>query len=130
MRAMVRFITPLLTISLLTLNIAWAVDECAFTDPGQGGGVLVQTDEQSPDSPNTGLDCDDWCHAWVSHIALTRSSIPDVHIPTIISGGSYLFSYSSLSIPPPFYPPKSDSARHARALRRACSKPLSGCIGW
>lgn len=103
---MARFITQLLIISLLTLNIAWAVDECAFTDPGQGDGALVQTDDQSPDSPNAGLDCDDWCHAWVSHIALTRSSIPDVHLPAIITGGSYtLSSYSSLPIPPPFQPP-------------------------
>lgn len=105
MRAMVRFITQLLIISLLTMNIAWAVDECAFTDPGQGGGALVQNDDQSPDSPNTGLDCDDWCHAWVGHNALMRSPLPEACIPTVITGGSYLLSYSSLSIPPPFHPP-------------------------
>lgn len=102
---MVRFITQLLIISLFTLNIAWAVDACAFTDPGQGDGTLVQIDDQSPDSPNAGFDCDDWCHAWVSHITLTRSSIPDVYIHTAIIGGVYLFSYFSLPIPPPFHPP-------------------------
>lgn len=102
---MIRFVAQLLIVSLLTLNIAWAMDACAFSDPGQVGGVLLQTDDPSPDSPNAGLDCDDWCHAWVSHVALTRSSIPAIHIPAIITGGFYLFSYSSLPIPPPFQPP-------------------------
>jgi hypothetical protein len=105
MRTMARFIAQLLIISLLTMNIAWAVDECAFTDPGQEGVTLVQTDDQSPDTPNAGLDCDDWCHAWVNHIALTRSTLPEAHIPTVITSGSYLFSYSSLSPPKPFHPP-------------------------
>lgn len=102
---MVRFITQLLIISLLTLNIAWAMDACAFTDPGQGGGALVQTDDQYPDSPNAGLDCDDWCHAWVSHIALTRSVVPNLYFPATVNDGAYTFSYSSLPIPPPFHPP-------------------------
>ncbi len=58
-------------------------------------------DDQSPDTPNAGLDCDDWCHAWVSPVALTRNIVPDVFIPTIISGGgTYTLSYSSLPIPP------------------------------
>lgn len=100
-----RFIVQLLIVSLLTLNIAWAFDECAFTDPGQGDGAFVQIDDQSPDFPNTGFDCDDWCHAWVSHIALTRNSLPETYISTVITSSAYLFSYSSLSIPPPFHPP-------------------------
>lgn len=102
---MVQFITRLLIVSLLTMNIAWAVDACVFTDPGQGGGALVQTDDQSPDSPNTGLDCDDWCHAWVSDIALTRSIVADLYFPATIFGETYTFSFSSLPIPPPFPPP-------------------------
>lgn len=103
---MIRFIAQLLIVSLLTLNIAWAVDECAIADPGQVNGVLLPVDDQSPDSPNTGLDCDDWCHAWVSPVALTRNSVPAVFIPaTIISGGAYILSYSSLPVPPPYHPP-------------------------
>lgn len=102
---MTRFIAQLLIVSLLTLNIAWAVDECAIADPGQVNGVLLPVDDQSPDSLNAGPDCDDWCHAWVSPVALTRNSVPDIFIPTIISGGTYLLSYSSLPIPPPYHPP-------------------------
>ena len=101
---MVRFIVQLLIVSLLTLNIAWAVDECAFTDPGQTNSVF-QIDDSSPDTPNGGLGCDDWCHAWVNPIGLTGSSILDVYILATFSGGACILSYSSLSISPPFHPP-------------------------
>lgn len=105
MRTMVRFMTQLLVVSLLTLNIAWSVDVCAFTDPEPAGNVLLQSDDQSPNSPNASLDCDDWCHAWVTHIALTRSMLTDVNVLVTISGDSYQLFCSSLAIPPPFHPP-------------------------
>lgn len=103
--AMVRLIAHLLIVSLLTLNIAWAADECAFNDPGQVRGVLLQVDAPSLDFLKVGLDCDDWCQAWVSPVALNRSVVTHLYIPATISGGSYTFSYSSLSIPPPSHPP-------------------------
>jgi hypothetical protein len=103
---MVRFITSLLIVSLLTLNVAWAVDECAFTDPGEPGGVSHLVDGQVPADPsNAGLDCDDWCHAWVNSVALPGSVVQDRYTPATSLGGLYIPSYSSLPIPPPFHPP-------------------------
>lgn len=103
---MIRFIVSLLVVSLLTLNFAWAFDKCAFTDPGEPGGLTYQVDDQGPVDPaNAGPDCDDWCHAWVNHIALPGSIVPDRHPPATIQGGFYTPSYSSLALPPPFHPP-------------------------
>lgn len=103
---MVRFITQLLIVSLLTLNIAWAADECAFTEPGQAGGLSLQADGLSPSDPaDAGLDCDNWCHAWISHIALPDTIVPDGYTPTILGSDFRVFPYSSLAIPPPFHPP-------------------------
>jgi len=103
---MVRFIASLLIVSLLTLNFAWAVDECAFTDPGEPSGVSHLVDGKVPADPsNAGPDCADWCHAWVNPIALPGSLVPDSYTPATIQGGFYIPSYSSLPIPPPFHPP-------------------------
>ena len=104
---MVRFIASLLIVSLLTLNVAWAVDECAFTDPGEPSGVSHLVDCQVPADPSSaGPDCDDWCPAWVSSIALPGGSIvPDSFTPATLQGGFYVPSYSSLALQPPFHPP-------------------------
>jgi hypothetical protein len=102
---MIRFIAQLLIVSLFTLNFAWAVDECSFTNPEQVNDVLLQAGDTSPDSSNAGLDCDDWCPGWISYITLKRNDAPGVYMHTSLSGSSYTFSYSSLSIPPPFHPP-------------------------
>ena len=100
---MIRFIAHLLIISLLTMNIAWAVDECAFNETS---GMFVQIDDKSSANPsNTDFDCDDWCHAWVNHVALPGTLVPDGYALTSISGDCYTLSYFSLTIPPPFHPP-------------------------
>jgi hypothetical protein len=103
---MARLTASLLVVSLLSLNIAWAVDECAFTDPGQAHVLSLLADGQSPADPtNAGLNCDDWCLAWVSQVAPTTGDVLDAHITAIITGGALLFSYSSLPIPPSLQPP-------------------------
>jgi len=103
---MSRFIAQLLIVSLLTMNIAWAVDKCAFTSPGAPGDVSVLTDAKPPADPaNAGLSCDDWCHAWVNPVALPSVIVADGCACTFIIGISCISSYSSLGIPPPFHPP-------------------------
>jgi hypothetical protein len=103
---MLRFIVQLLVVSLLTLNIAWAFDDCVLTDPVQVSEVLPQAGNQSPDnSPSIVPDCDDWCPAWFSPVALPGINILDSYTPATIYDGFYILSYSSLPIPPPFHPP-------------------------
>ena len=103
---MIRFIISLLIVSLLTLNVAWAVDACVFTGPGDIGGSSIQADGQPPvDSANAGLDCDNWCLAWINLVALPGSIVPDGYTPATIQGGFYALSYLALPIPPPFHPP-------------------------
>ena len=103
---MSRFIAQLLIVSLLTLNIAWAVDACVLTDPGASGGTYVQVDGEPPVDPaNAGIDCDDWCHAWANPVALPGAIVPDGYASSTLNGGFYTLSYSSLAIPPPFQPP-------------------------
>jgi len=103
---MSRFIAQLLVVTLLTLNIAWAVDECALNDPGTPDGSSVQTDAQPPlDSANTGFDCDDWCHAWAHSVALPSTTIIDGCTCGFIPGVTRILSYSSPGVSPPFHPP-------------------------
>jgi hypothetical protein len=102
----IKLTVQVLIISLLSLNIAWAVDECALTNPGEVGGLSIQNDTQPSDDPiNAGLDCDDWCHAWATPIALPSTIVHDGYTPDTINGNFYTLSYSSLPIPPPFHPP-------------------------
>jgi hypothetical protein len=106
MSTMIRLTVSLLIVSLLTLNIAWAVDECAFTDPGQAGLSTLLADDQPPADPtNAGLNCDDWCLAWVSQLAPMTGGVLEAHITAIINDGALLVSYSSLPIPPSLQPP-------------------------
>ncbi|MDY6981370.1 MAG: hypothetical protein SV201_15980, partial [Pseudomonadota bacterium] len=67
--------------------------------------VLLQTNNPTPDFSSGSLDCDDWCHAWVSPVVPTGSSAQDTFITAAFSGNFYKLFYSSLSIPPPFHPP-------------------------
>jgi len=103
---MIRFIAHLLIISLLTMNIAWAVDECAFTDSSKTSSISVQADDKSPVNPsNTNFDCDDWCHTWANPVFLSGALLLNSYIAITINADFYTLSYSSLAIPPPFHPP-------------------------
>lgn len=105
---MIRLIAHLLILSLLTLNISWAADACALTDPASlaHADASLQVDDQSPlDTPSSQSTCDDWCHAWVGHVAAIN--LP--RLPLAMTGASlnftYVYLYSSLITSPPFHPP-------------------------
>ena len=103
---MIRFIISLLIVSILTLNVAWAVDTCAFTGSDDAGGSLIQADSQPlDDSETVGLDCDDWCLGCSTPIVPPGSSVLTGYKPATSHGGFYASSYTSLPIPPPFHPP-------------------------
>ena len=103
---MARLAASLFILSLLTLNFAWAVEECAFTNPSQASGLsLLAGVQPSAEPANADLDCDDWCLAWVSPVAPTGGGVSDVHITAIIPGDALLSSYISLTIPPSLQPP-------------------------
>lgn len=103
---MIRFITHVLILSMLTLNIAWAVDACAFTSPANPTHVSLQADDQTPVDPtNLGLACDDWCHAWVGHIALIEGPAYSFDMTSVFPNITYTPLYSSLKTSPPFHPP-------------------------
>ena len=104
--AMSRLIAQLLIISLLTLNAAWAADECAFTALDDAGSLSSQIDDKSPpNNSGTKFDCDDWCHAWVTVVALPGAIILASYTPATINGGFNILPYSSLTASPPFHPP-------------------------
>lgn len=104
---MFRFIAHLLIITMLTLNIAWAGDECEFIAYDDSGSLSGQLDNQTPpDFSNTKFDCDDWCHVLASPVALLRHSDANNFLPDIaVLNEFFMFSYCSLSIPPPYHPP-------------------------
>ena len=104
---MFRFIAQLLIVSLLSLNSAWASDECAFSALDDASSLSAQINDRSPPSlSDSNFDCDDWCHVWASPAALLRMVILSSDTPVLtIDSDFYTLSYGSLAIPPPFHPP-------------------------
>jgi len=104
---MFRFIAQLLIVSLLSLNFAWAGDECEFSALDDASSLSAQINDKSPPNlSDTKFDCDDWCHVWANPAALLRIVILSNNTPVVtINSGIYALSYGSLPIPPPFHPP-------------------------
>jgi len=106
-RALILTMVRLLIVSLFTLNMAWAVDSCAISGCADKVSQLsISQDDSVPaDQPTPGLDCDDWCNACVSHIALPNIFSLSKYVPAVVDGNSISNSYSSLVASPPTHPP-------------------------
>ncbi len=103
---MIRIFTWFLIVSLLTLNMAWAVDACAFSDPSGSGTDVAQTFDPAPaDSPSTLPACNHWCPGWTSVITLPASSVLLPSLLPTFDGGFGADLYFFLSTPPPTHPP-------------------------
>lgn len=104
---MVRIVAWFLIVSLLTLNVAWAVDNCAFIDPSDSNTGLAQTLDPAPaDSTNTIPTCNHWCPGWMHLVALSGSStlLPGL-LPATVEGVFGADPYFFLPAPPPTHPP-------------------------
>ena len=108
-----RFIAHLLIISLLAINVAWAVDECALQYSNEASGVALSTDlsaDLSADSyPDTAGDddiCDVPCIGWLHLVAVTSGTklgdFPFIHQAVARTG----LSFHSLDQTPPIRPPQ------------------------
>ncbi len=106
-RTLVLTMVHLLIASLITLNIAWAADNCALTGcADEGSRFSVSTDDSAPAGQSTpGLDCDNWCNTCVSHVALPNVFSPSKCVPAVFDGISIRGTYSSLAASPPTHPP-------------------------
>lgn len=103
---MVRMITSFIIVSLLTLNMAWAVDECAFSDPLDSGTGLTQTLDSTPaDSTGTLPACNYWCAGWTSFVTLPGSSVLLSSLLPTFEGGINTASYFFPTASPPTHPP-------------------------
>ena len=103
---MVRMITWLIIVSLLTLNMAWAGDECAFSDSLDSGTGLEQTlDPASADTTGTLPACDYWCAGWTSLVTLLGSSFLLSSLLPTFEGGIDTDPYFFPPTSPPTHPP-------------------------
>lgn len=104
---MVRTVAWLLIVSLLTLNMAWAVDACAFSDPvGSDTDVTQPFDRAPANTPGTIPTCNHWCAGWMHLVTLPGSSVlPPGLLPADFNGRPYLDQYVFLPAPPPTHPP-------------------------
>ena len=103
---MTRIVAWLLIVSLLTLNMAWAADNCAFSDPLESSTGLAQTLDPAPaDSTSTIPACDHWCPGWISLVTLPGTSVPLLFLPAGFEGGLDAAPYFFLPAPPPTHPP-------------------------
>lgn len=103
---MYRITTWFLIVSLLTLNMAWAVDKCAFSDPSGSGTRVAQTLDPAPaDSTGTTAACDQWCPGWTSLVTLPGSSVLLPSLLPTFEGGFGADPYVFLPAPPPTHPP-------------------------
>ncbi|HDY81877.1 MAG TPA: hypothetical protein ENH48_02835 [Halieaceae bacterium] len=102
---MSRFIAKLLIVWLISLNVAWAVDECTFTNPGAPGNSSAQGNDRPTDDPMDTGGCDTWCLAWANHGAPQNAIIVDRLAGVNVVGAPYTLPFTSLAIPPPTRPP-------------------------
>ncbi len=102
---MTRFIGWLLIVSTLTLNMAWAVDNCAFSDSANTGAGVTSTSDSAPDSTGILPACDQWCPGWMSLVALPGAAVPLLLLSAGFEGGFGADPYVFLPAPPPTHPP-------------------------
>lgn len=105
---MIRLLSYFLILSMLTLNIAWVADTCALTNPADSmhASASLQADNLPPvDLTSSDLCCDDWCDAWVGHIAVVDQPLPAPDVMSIFPTIAYACHYTSLRNSPPFHPP-------------------------
>jgi hypothetical protein len=103
---MTRFVVWLLVVSTLTLNMAWAVDNCAFSDPSESNTGLAQAPDPAPaDSTSTIPACGHWCPGWMSLVALPGASVPLLLLSAGFEGELDAAPYFFLPAPPPTHPP-------------------------
>ena len=104
-----RFIAHLLIISLLAINVAQAVDECALQYSNEASGVALSGDLSADSYPDTAGDddvCDDPCVGWLHLIAITSGTkldyFPFIRQDAVRTG----ISFHSLDKAPPIRPPQ------------------------
>lgn len=103
---MFRTITWFLVVSLLTLNMAWAVDSCAFSNPSDSGAGLAQPLDPAPADPASTIQtCGQWCAGWTSLVTLPGSSEMLTSLLPTFEGGLGADLYVFLPAPPPTHPP-------------------------
>ncbi|MEW6330283.1 MAG: hypothetical protein AB1560_02380 [Pseudomonadota bacterium] len=103
---MFRTITWFLIVSLFMLNMAWAIDNCAFSDPSDSGAGMTQPFDPAPeDSTSTLPACGQWCPGWVSLVTLPASPVLLPSLLPTFEGGFGADPYVFLPAPPPIHPP-------------------------
>jgi len=99
-----RFITHLLIISLLAINVAWAVDDCALQYSNEAPEVVLSSDLFT-DGQNDDV-CNDPCVGWLHLVAIT----PDTKFGDFPSTRQEVvrtdISFYSLNQAPPIRPPQ------------------------
>lgn len=96
----------LLIVSLLTFNMAWAMDTCAFSDPSGASTNTGQTLDPAPaDSAGTIPVCNHWCPGWMSFVALLGSSVLLPGLLPTFEDGFDVDLYFFPPAPPPTHPP-------------------------
>lgn len=103
---MFRSISWLLIVSLLTLSMAWAVDDCAFGDPAGPEHAAAQSLDPARGNDTGSLSgCDQWCPGWMSFAALPGSAVLAPNPVSSVECGFAAHLYYFLPAPPPIHPP-------------------------
>jgi len=99
-----RFIAHLLIISVLTVNAAWAMDDCTLQYANVAPGLALSSD-LSADKSGNGI-CDDLCVGWLHLVAIASDSQLDYFPSTHQAVAGISFSFHSLDPAPPIRPPQ------------------------
>lgn len=108
-----RFIAHLLIISLLAINVAWAVDECALQYSNEASGVVLElglagdlSADSHPDTTGDDGVCNDPCIGWLHLVAITPGIKLDYFPFTRQEVVRTDISFHSLDKTPPIRPPQ------------------------
>jgi len=100
-----RIIIPLLVITILLSNMAWAMDECALLVNVSGQNISQVTNISTDDGSESNV-CDTFCFGW-AHLLYIRYRTPFIKISNshfdVIPRPSF---YHSLQRKPPTAPPQ------------------------
>ena len=104
---MVRTVAWLLILSVLALNVAWARDNCAFSDAsGSGTDVMEPLDPAPADTTSTVPTCNRWCVGWMHLAALPGAALlSPIVVPAGFDARPRADLYVFLPAPPPTHPP-------------------------
>ncbi len=99
-----RIVIQLVIISLLSINAAWAMDDCVWQF--SNASPVLENPDSGADNQQDQSICDLPCVGWLHLVAIMPDSKFDYYLPSHQGGVRNDYSFHSLDQAPPVRPPQ------------------------